>query len=294
MLLTLLKFLGIAVGGVSGVSGTLTKTHEEKMIRPIIYGVETRTERKLTLWGKVSAHILPHDSVVKLAPEGERRYSVCGYFPFPSDTNITLVVNPDESFFELASGAIPGVTHYLVGTNVQTIVSPNSLTNEFWLTSLQSETHEFVMAWKDTARILTTPDIDIEFTRKGANPDSSSPDLTISGHPEGIRTAILCYSPDSGKLTFNCYFSCSSDDGGNSQTIRSIAGLAEATPRISTWFPFGSCRLKSTDCLRQVSLGVQGGTLILTNFRSLASRDDSWVEATTLYGTNIVSNQFVH
>src|SRR5882724_3478297 len=54
LLLTLLKFLGIAVTVVSGVLGTITKTHEERTIHPIIYGGETRTERKLTRWGMVS------------------------------------------------------------------------------------------------------------------------------------------------------------------------------------------------------------------------------------------------
>jgi hypothetical protein len=412
LLLTILKFLGIAVSVVSGVLGTLTRTHEEKINRPNIYGGETRTERKLTRWGTVSLsltilgsvvatgaliaeslkkqhddaesrkrteqqigqgkevlkrlddltplglidisatyeiptnlpwaskllhHVAPqaarvqrlsatldpahtpdaiHSIVVPpsahpnelrltarilhdgrnltLAPKGRGRAGVFGYMNFPSDTNVTLVVNPDESFFLLGPDDIPGVTHYLVGTNVQTLVCADSLTNEFWMTALKSEGRGFLTMWKHTAMLLTTPDIRLEFTRKGANPDSSSPDLTISLEPEGIRTALLSYSPESGKLTFLCDFSSSSANGGKSQTIRSTPELAEATPRISSWFPFASWGIRPSDCLRQASLGVRGSTLILTKFHALAYRDDTWVEATTLYGTNIVSDQVVH
>jgi hypothetical protein len=54
LLLTIFKFAGIVVGGVSGVLGTITKTHDEKTITPLIYGGEPKVESKLSRWGKIS------------------------------------------------------------------------------------------------------------------------------------------------------------------------------------------------------------------------------------------------
>jgi hypothetical protein len=148
--------------------------------------------------------------------------------------------------------------------------------------------------WKNTAKLLNNPDVYLEFTRRGANPDSSSPDLTISGDPGDIRTTVLSYSPHSGKLTFRSDFRSSTANGGKPQSIRSISELATATARVKSWFPFSSWGINSVDCIRQVTLGVQGSTLTLTNFHALDYRDDTWAEAgITLYSTNIASTRFV-
>ncbi len=412
LLLTILKFLGIAVSVVSGVLGTLTRTHDEKTISPVIYGGEPRTERKLTRWGRISisltimgsvvaagalvaeslkkqhddavsiqrteqqigqgkemlkrlddltplgvisisatyaiptnllwaskflhqvapqtarlqrlaatidpantpdkmrsivvpppenpneirltARILTGDQIPPSPPKESHRAGVFGYINFSGEPNVTLAVNPDESVFLLGADAIPGVTHYLVGTNVQTLVRADTLTNDFWMSTLKSEGRGFSTRWNHTAMVLTAPDLRIEFTRHGADPDSSSPDLTISVEPGGIRTTLLSYSAESGKLKYVCEFSSSSANGGRSQMIRSFPELTEATPRIASWLPFAGWGIRPSDCLQQASLGVRGSTLILTNFHALPYRDDTWVEAAVHYSTNLVHAKFIH